>query len=891
MSEHPIHLIDTHEQLLESDYLRSIIQTTTDGFLVVDQSRKIVDVNDAYCMMMGYSREEMLSMHVEDLDAADSIENINKRIEKTVTDGAVRFETRQYRKDRSLIYLEISASCMRKYDNRIISFCRDITERKNAEYKLQRSETSLKLAQQIARFGNWEHDLHNNILYWSDQIYKIFEIDRNQFGASYDAFLDLIHPDDKNMVNNAYNESLRLKKPYNIEHRLLMKDGRIKYVLEDCETEFDGDGLPIISRGTVRDITDRKEIELKLEESKENLELALAAANAGTWVWNIETNEMQWSDEFLRIFDFTTSVVPCLDSWKTRIHKDDVQTAVILLQNAIDNGTYLDSDYRIVLRDKSIRWIRSVGMATYENGRPVRMGGLCIDNTERKNTEQQLIDSEVRFRALIENSADAISLVDSKGNVMYDSPSYSKIMGYTDAERMGNNTFQLVHPDDKELINRYLRKIIELGGKVAFPPIRVLHKDGTWRWIEGIANNLINVQSVNGIVVNFRDITERRRTEEALHNAQKLESLGILAGGIAHDFNNLLSGIFGCIDLAAETAKDRDTLLYLNKAQTSIDRARSLTYQLLTFAKGGVPVKAPGNLITVVQETITFALSGSNVSATFQFPEFVSICEFDRNQISQVLDNVVINAIQAMPEGGKIDISVENMFFDTQWHGSLSAGNYVRISIRDYGIGISKDNLPKIFDPFFTTKPKGNGLGLATCYSIIKRHGGYIEVESEEGVGTVFHIYLPAFSEYADNDDIEGDVLHKGNGLFIIMDDEDIMTDILKGMLSGFGYSVICTKNGLEALAAYNDEIHDGRQPVGMIFDLTIPGGMGGKETITEIRKLDSDIIVFVASGYSEDPVMADPGKFGFTSSICKPFKKRDLAKLLNEYLPDETDK
>src|SRR5512133_323123 len=463
-------------------------------------------------------------------------------------------------------------------------------------------------------------------------------------------------------------------------------------------------------------------------------------------------------------------------------------------------------------------------------------------------------------------------------------------MGYTNAERMRRNAFQLVHHDDRELLNGYFRKILELGGKSDLPPIRVLHKDGTWHWIEGIANNLINVQSVNGIVVNFRDITERRRTEDALHNAQKLESLGILAGGIAHDFNNLLGGIYGCIDLAAETAKDRDTLLYLKKAHTSIDRARSLTHQLLTFAKGGTPVKAPGNMITVVQETITFALSGSNVSATFQFPEFVSICEFDKNQISQVLDNVVINAIQAMPDGGKIDVSVENMFFDIQWHGSLPAGNYVRVSIRDYGVGISKENLPRIFDPFFPTKPKGHGLGLATCYSISKRHDGYIDVESEERVGTIFHIYLPAFSEYADNDDIEGVVLHKGSGLFIIMDDEDIMADILRGMLSAFGYSVICTKNGLEVLSAYNDEIHEGRRPVGMIVDLTIPGGMGGKETIAEIRKFDSEIIVFVASGYAEDPVMADPEKIGFTSSICKPFKKRDLAKLLNKYLPGNRD-
>jgi nitrogen-specific signal transduction histidine kinase/ActR/RegA family two-component response regulator len=378
------------------------------------------------------------------------------------------------------------------------------------------------------------------------------------------------------------------------------------------------------------------------------------------------------------------------------------------------------------------------------------------------------------------------------------------------------------------------------------------------------------------------DITRRRRAEEALQTAQKLESLGILAGGIAHDFNNLLAGIFGNISIAAELSKESDVSEYLLKAGGAINRARGLTAQLLTFAKGGEPVKKIEQLSPFIEETVKFALSGSNVSCEFGIADDLALCEFDRNQIGQVIDNLVINAKQAMNESGTIEIYAENKDLSENENSNLSSGRYVKITVRDHGTGIPKDNLSKIFDPFFTTKAKGAGLGLATSFSIIKRHGGCINVETEEGTGTSFTVFLPATTGQLIEQTEEIENEHKGNGLFLIMDDQEIVRKTTGKMLETLGYTAVSREDGQKAVKYFEENRNNIKA---MIFDLTIPGGMGGLEAITEIRKIDKSVPVFVSSGYADDPVMADPQKFGFTASIAKPFTKAELLKVLNRYM------
>jgi signal transduction histidine kinase/CheY-like chemotaxis protein len=387
-----------------------------------------------------------------------------------------------------------------------------------------------------------------------------------------------------------------------------------------------------------------------------------------------------------------------------------------------------------------------------------------------------------------------------------------------------------------------------------------------------------------------REIDEKERMQEDLIRVQKLESTGVLAGGIAHDFNNLLSIIIGNLSLAQIHAKKDDKIFkILIDTEKTCFRARDLTKQLLTFSKGGSPVKKTMSIIDLIKETVIFALRGSNVGYAFSItPELFSV-KVDEGQMNQVISNIVINAGHAMPEGGTVIITGENIEIapEKTFTTPLQPGAYIRISIKDHGTGIAKKNLQSIFDPYFTTKPTGSGLGLATAHSIIEKHKGFISVQSQEAKGSTFHIYLPASTDEIhgsiDHPDKLTETLFKGRGKVLIMDDEEMIRNIVGDMLKHMGYEPDFAENGLEARQKYLDamETHDKFNAV--IMDLTIPGGMGGKEAVKEILKIDPHAKVIVSSGFSNDPVMADYKSYGFSGVVAKPFMIQELNSALRQ--------
>ncbi|MBN2803587.1 MAG: PAS domain-containing protein [Deltaproteobacteria bacterium] len=374
---------------------------------------------------------------------------------------------------------------------------------------------------------------------------------------------------------------------------------------------------------------------------------------------------------------------------------------------------------------------------------------LSYDITERKQMEKELIASTKRLELATESGRLGIWDWDLVNDSMVWNDRMFELYGIS-RNTFSNNIDAWVtglHQDDKQ---RAIDECdIAIEGKQDFnTTFRVMHPDGTIVHIK--ADGMV-IRDNNGKAIRMtginRDISEQKRMEEMLFNSQKLESLGLLAGGIAHDFNNLLGGIFGYIDLANARSQDENVSRYLSKATGAIDRARGLTQQLLTFAKGGTPIKKVQTLFPFLMETAQFALSGSSVSCQYDIQDELLKCSFDKNQLGQVFDNIIINAQQAMPYGRVINITARNITLNKNEHPALESGNYVKISIQDSGIGIPLNYLSRIFDPFFTTKPKGHGLGLATCYSIVTRHDGCIVAESEPGKGSTFHIYLPSFSE------------------------------------------------------------------------------------------------------------------------------------------------
>ncbi len=489
--------------------------------------------------------------------------------------------------------------------------------------------------------------------------------------------------------------------------------------------------------------------------------------------------------------------------------------------------------------------------------------------------------SESKYKELVELAADGILLGSPEGVITEANTRMEQILGKPRDEIIGLHISKIF---PKETLKRTPLDFESLKkGRVVINERELIHPDGNTITVE-MHTKMMPDGTYQSI---YRDITDRKKIMETIAKNQKLESIGILAGGIAHDFNNLLSGVFGYIDLAKLSCGDKPKCMkYTEAAMKSLDRARNLTHQLLTFSKGGAPVIKAEKIESLVQEVVKFALSGSKCSSEFIFESDLRRVLIDKNQISQVVENIVINAQQSMPSGGVVKISVNNCDIPEKGHPVLNGGSYIKISIADSGTGIEQKHIDKIFDPFFTTKQKGSGLGLSASYSIVARHSGYIDVDSVLGEGSVFDIYLPATEmDVSENVKIdESEVLHKGEGKVIVMDDEEIIRSVLSKIFSRMNYEVIGCPDGEKAIDVYLKLREKGEKVKFMVFDLTVPGGMGGIEAVEKLREIDKEVPVFVSSGYSEDPAVSDPQEFGFSASIAKPFNLKELSKLLEKH-------
>jgi signal transduction histidine kinase/CheY-like chemotaxis protein len=420
---------------------------------------------------------------------------------------------------------------------------------------------------------------------------------------------------------------------------------------------------------------------------------------------------------------------------------------------------------------------------------------------------------------------------------------------------------------------------------------KLLSLKGTSRLVDGCCSPIHSEASaVIGTVLVFRDVTEHERLEQELVRATRLESVGILAGGIAHDFNNILTVVLGNVALAAldlEPASDAGRSL--QEAEKATLRARDLTQQLLTFAKGGEPVRAAVQLEGVVREITTFTLRGSKVKPEFVVSENLWPADADKGQIGRVVQNLVINAVQAMPEGGTITLTLTNEQVDGFSQQALPPGDYVRIAIQDTGVGIKPENLSRIFDPYFTTKQTGSGLGLAAVYSIVSKHHGTIDVDSHVGSGTTFRIWLPASHAMVLSDDplaaTARGVSMRGRVLF--MDDEEPIRNMAAFMLRRFGFDVVCVADGSEVVKEYAQALVSGTPYVLVILDLTVPGGIGGRQAVDQLRRIDPNVKAIVSSGYSSDPVLANFRTHGFCGVAVKPYELGNLARVLREVMAD----
>jgi two-component system, cell cycle sensor histidine kinase and response regulator CckA len=509
---------------------------------------------------------------------------------------------------------------------------------------------------------------------------------------------------------------------------------------------------------------------------------------------------------------------------------------------------------------------------------------------ERQRSHERLERSEAYYRRLTDHALDLITILEADGTIRYESQSIQTVLGYSPEDYRGRNAFDFIHPDDKPEVARAFQEALLKHGNTPLLNFRFLHKDGSYRILEGRGNNLLDDPIVTGVIFNSRDVTERRKLEEQFHQSQKVQAIGQLAGGVAHDFNNILTAIGGYSDLLLRQVPQNSTLFpSLREIRRATDRAASLTRQLLAFSRKQVlePRIIDLNVVVSDMDKMLRRLLGANIDLVTQLSPGLGRVKADPGQLAQVIMNLAVNARDAMPGSGKLTIETANTAFDAGYlrPREVPPGDYVMLAISDNGIGMSAEVKARLFEPFFTTKEvgKGTGLGLATSHGIVKQSGGHIIVYSELGHGTTFKIFLPRVEGAVENSARADEPREwaKGHETVLLVEDEATIRELGQMVLSDLGYEVIPAENGLEALRA----IEQSGRPIDILVTDVVMPEMGGTELADKLRSLSPHTKVLFCSGYTQDAIVRDGVLQPGIEFIQKPYSVAVLASRVREVL------
>lgn len=912
-------------EILEEKY-KLIFENAKAGINIYEElpdgNRKLIECNQRYVEMSGYSREELmecknttnLQVNLETLE--QYLKNDENRSKGKPYNGIFSW----IRPDGKENYIEYTAYSFQRGNRTFtVGIDHDITEQKEIE-RLINMQRDIALCLNSADNFNEAIDFCIKIILNTSKMDHGLVYLYNEKMGSFELVFPLEVPEESVKTIYYFDRSvpafevvMQGRSIYDLNNAvdLISEKYRALMVKNNINTLAI---IPIKHKDTVIGcivIASHSKIEINTRLRKA---LEMVSVQIGNAIIRLKAEESLRKSEarFRTIIENSSDAVELIEADGTVIYSSPATSKIsgYSLDELVGRNvfTVMDSDNRELLeelknelfqnkkrtikfemrsRRKDGEWVWVEGTITNMLDAP-NIGAIVTnyrDVTDRKIAENALKESEEKYRLVVENGNDAI-VVAQDGRIKFANRKCQEITGYSEEELKSRPFTEFIFPEDREMVlENHIKRL--RGEKIPNVYLfRIVRKDEDIIWVE-----------INGVVINWegrpatlnfmRDVTEKKRMEEDILRMQKLESVGILAGGIAHDFNNILTGILGNISLAKiNIDPEHESYGRLTEAEKATYQAKNLTQQLLTFSSGGSPILKTTLINDLLIESVNFILSGSKVRAEFYISDDLNPVNIDKGQINQVINNVILNAGQAMPNGGIIKVYAENVSLKEGLISNLKPGNYVKISIQDNGIGIPKEHLPKIFDPYFTTKQKGSGLGLTISYAIIKKHNGHIEVESELGKGTTFHIYLPVSTEQApiEKEEEEQDIIY-GEGNILIMDDEKLIRELVQFLLIKIGYKTEVASHGEEAIELYKRSIETGKPFDAVIMDLTIPGGMGGEETIKKLLEIDPKVKAIVSSGYSNDPIMADYAKYGFSGVIAKPYKIKELSKVLHDII------
>jgi two-component system cell cycle sensor histidine kinase/response regulator CckA len=839
--------------------------------------------------MLGYAPDEFPRdlERMNEYIHPDDRERVLKSVENHIKTGEPFVEEYRLRK-KNQDYLVISSRGIAIEDKdrmlrRWIGVNTDITERKQTEKKLRESEEKYRLLAENVFDIIWTTDMNWNLTYISPSVTKYS-------GYTVEELMALptekrVTPESFELLTRALANSLATvnKDPKRIEEFLALeidyykKDGSTYPVELKASFLRDSEGRPIGILGVNRDITERKRAEEALRKSEERYRTLFEDSRDAIFINTQDGRLININQSGLDLFGYTREELTRLEIEKLYANPSDRKR----FQQEIEQKGSV-RDFEIKFRRKDMTEIDCLVTSTAvraNDGTILGYKGTIRDITDRKHMEDEIHKVAEEWRRTFDTIPEMIILIDSRHRIVRVNLEVVRELDLQVPEILGKPYYRLIYGTDSPPEScPYVQTLADGKEHSTEMHFDVFDRD----YVITSSPLLDDEDHLAGSVLVLRDVTERNRLEKELQKAQRLESLGIFAGGIAHDFNNILSGMLLNTSYAKMLVNPGDKVYnLLTEAENTTMRARDLTQQLLTFSKGGAPVKETTYVGEIIKDSAVFVLRGSNIKCELSIPEDLWQVEVDPVQISQVIHNLIINAKQAMPKGGIIEVKAENIVMDNKEFPSLKKDNFIKIYIKDEGIGIPEEYLSKIFDPFFSTKQEGSGLGLATSYSIIKKHDGLITAESKLGVGTTFYIYLPRSDKEVTEAKISEDVYPAVKGKILLMDDEKIIRDSIGMILEHIGFEVESAIDGAEAVELYRKSMEAGEPFDAVILDLTIPGGMGGKEAIKKLIQLDPDVKAIVSSGYSNDPVMANFKDHGFQAVIVKPFEYKALRKVL----------